>query len=67
MFNRNTYIAQLPIEKQDRIEAELRKFYAKEFPELGLERIKELISEVMCNRIWVLEDGFSDLLDKLGI
>lgn len=61
------YIAQLPLEKQDIIEEELRKFYEKELYITDEGEIKNLISEVMCDKIWILEDGFSDLLGKLDI
>lgn len=66
-MKRTMYIAQLPLEKQDRIEEALKEFYQKEMNISDEEEIRSLISEVMCDKIWVLEEGFSNLLKELEI
>lgn len=67
-MNRNMFIRQLPKEKQDAIRNELISFYESTLKGIySEEEISNMIEDVMDDRIWVLEDGFSYLLDELNI
>ena len=68
MKNRNMFICQLPIDKQKAIRSELKSYYDSVFHnEYNKEDINRIIDEVMSDRIYVLEEGLSYLLDELGI
>ena len=67
MNNRNIFIQQLPIEYQDTILKKLVEYYAKYFRDMPIIEIVNNINDIMCDRVWVLEDTLPELLIELNI
>lgn len=67
MNNRNIFIQQLPIEYQNIISKRLVEYYTKYFRDMPIIEIVNKISDIMCDRAWVLEDTLPELLIELNI
>ena len=67
MKNRNMFICQLPIDKQNAIREELESYYESIFKGDTEKDIEKIVEETMSERIWVLEENFPYLLDELNI
>ena len=65
--NRNIFIQQLPIEYQNTILEKLVEYYTKYFRDMPIIEIVNKINDIMCDRVWVLEDTLPELLIELNI
>lgn len=62
---RNQFIHTLSQEHQDKIKKALIDYYKS--IEINEDEMPSLIDEVMSDRVWILEEGFPDLLLELNL
>lgn len=65
-MDRNQFICELDDDKQKRIKEEIMKYYMKELHYGSIES-ERYADDVLCGRIWILEEQFEYLLEELGI
>ena len=66
MIDRNQFICQLDNDKQKRIKEEVMDYYIREL-HYGSVEAERYADDVLCGKIWILEEEFEYLLEELGI